>query len=67
MKQVVLEIPDDKWSFFSELIINLGFVKLRENDITVPEYHKQIVRERIKSAKDEDFVEWDAVKKKYIP
>ncbi|MGC9352735.1 MAG: hypothetical protein ACP5D9_02790 [Mariniphaga sp.] len=28
MKQVVLNIPDNKYSFFMELVKNLGFVKI---------------------------------------
>ena len=28
MKQVVLNVPDNKYSFFMELVKNLGFVKM---------------------------------------
>lgn len=30
MKKITLSIPDDKYSFFLELVKNLGFVKVKE-------------------------------------
>ena len=30
MKQVVLNVPDNKYSFFMELVRNVGFVKMPE-------------------------------------
>ncbi len=35
MKQVVLNIPDNKYSFFMELVKNLGFIKVsKEQKLT---------------------------------
>lgn len=30
MKQVVIEIPDNKFNFFMELVNNLGFTKVKQ-------------------------------------
>lgn len=61
MKEVTLKIPDKKLNFFMELIKQLGFEVSEEAE--VPEEHKAIVRERIKTAKAEDMVPWkDALK-----
>ena len=56
MKEITLKIPDKKFGFFMELINQLGFEVSEEVDI--PEEHKAIVRERIKTAKAEDVVPW---------
>ena len=34
MKQVTLNIPDKKFPFFMELIKNLGYVKMEENNLS---------------------------------
>ena len=61
MKRVTLKVPDQKLSFFLELIKHLGIEVAEETDI--PEEHKAIVRDRIKTAKDEDLVPWDEARK----
>lgn len=62
MKQVTLNIPDNKFQFFMELVKNLGFIKTSVSDI--PEEHKKIVRKRIaESTKNpERLLDWDEVK-----
>ena len=45
MKQIILNIPENKFQFFMELVKNLGFVKTA--DVAIPEEHKKIVRQRI--------------------
>ncbi len=32
MKQIILNVPDNKYSFFMELVKNLGFVKVQKED-----------------------------------
>ncbi len=61
MKQVTLNIPDNKYQFFIELVNNLGFDK--PEDIHIPEEHKTIVRERtLKSKANPDrLLDWDQV------
>jgi hypothetical protein len=61
MKQVTLNIPDNKYRFFIELVQNLGFEKAEEMDI--PEEHKAIVRERIRKSKPENLIPWDEARK----
>lgn len=34
------------------------------NDLIVPEWHKEIVRERRKNTKREDYINWDTLEKK---
>ena len=63
MKQVTVNVPESKLNFFLQLLDSLG-LSSSEKDITIPEEHKKIVRERIKTAKSKDYVEWDKVKGK---
>lgn len=63
MKEVTLKIPDKKLSFFMELIRQLGFEVAQETEI--PEEHKTIVRERIKSANPDDILSWEDARKQF--
>ena len=47
-----------------ELVERLGFEKNNENEI--PERHKAIVRERIKSAKSEKLISWKEARKQFV-
>ncbi|KAA3651751.1 MAG: hypothetical protein DWP98_02450 [Bacteroidetes bacterium] len=62
MKQVILNIPENKFQFFMELVKNLGFVKAA--DVSIPEEHKKIVRQRIADSNKnpERLLDWDEVK-----
>jgi hypothetical protein len=62
MKEVTLKVPDSKLAFFIELVNQLGFEILQEQEI--PESHKIIVRERLKTAKQEDVISWKEARKK---
>ncbi len=64
MKEITLKIPDNKFSFFMELIQQLGIEISEEEGIT--EEHKSIVRERIKNAKAEDMIPWEEARKQFI-
>lgn len=63
MKEVTLKIPDKKFGFFMELIKQLGF-EVSEK-IEVPEEHKSIVRERMKTGKSEDMVPWKVARQQF--
>lgn len=63
MKEVTQKIPDKKLDFFMELVSQLGFEVCKEVDI--PEEHKAIVRERIKTAMPEDLVSWTEAHKQF--
>ena len=53
MKEITLKIPDTKFSFFMELVKQLG----------IEVENKNLVRERIKTAKQEDYVSWEDARK----
>lgn len=63
VKEVKLRIPDNRWGFFMELIKQLGFEV--EEEIEIPEEHKAVVQERIKTAKPEDMVPWEEARKQF--
>ncbi|MEQ8909134.1 MAG: hypothetical protein RIC95_08070 [Vicingaceae bacterium] len=63
MKEVTLKVPDKKYSFFMELVKQLGFEAFENTNI--PEEHKSIVRERIKATKPEDMTPWDEARKQF--
>ena len=63
MKEIKLRVPDAKLHFFMELIKQLGFEVSEETEI--PEEHKAIVRERIKTAKPEDMIPWEEARKEF--
>lgn len=62
MKRVIVTIPDDRLAEFHKTMSAMGF-KSKEEDFVVPEWHKEIVRERIKNTKEEDYIPWEQVKK----
>jgi hypothetical protein len=52
MREITLQVPDEKYRFVMELMANLGLevesdIEEQEADITIPECQKSIVRERI--------------------
>lgn len=66
MKQIILRIPDNKYSFFIELLKNFDFVTIEEEGIEIPEDQKNKVRERMKKSQSDPsrLLKWDEVKKK---
>ncbi|RAV28745.1 hypothetical protein [Sinomicrobium soli] len=63
MREITLKIPDKKFSFFMELIRQLG-IQVAE-DIEIPEEHKAIVRERIKNSKPENLIPWEEAREQF--
>ena len=63
MPRVVINVPDEKLAEFNQVMQQMGFQPQEEN-FTVPEWHKDIVRERIRTAKEEDYIPWEEVKRK---
>ena len=63
MREITLKIPDKKFSFFMELIRQLG-IQVAE-DIEIPEEHKAIVRERIKNSKPENLISWEEAREQF--
>ncbi len=64
MTEITLKIPETKLDFFMELIQQLGYeVNIKEVDIS--EEHKKLVRNKIKTAKKEDYVSWEEARKQF--
>lgn len=62
MKKVTLNVPDQKFEFFMNLMNELGF-EISEK-IEIPEEHKRIVRERIQSENPDEMVSWENAREK---
>ena len=61
MKKVTISVPEEKYSFFLELLESLDFATLNSSEDTViSEEHKTLVRDRIKTATT--FKDWNEVK-----
>lgn len=63
MARIVVNVPDEKLAEFNKIMNTMGF-KSKEEDFIIPEWHKEIVRERIRNARDEDYIPWEEVKKR---
>lgn len=63
MRQLTLNIEDNKYPFFLELLESMDFVRVQE-EFDVSEEHKQMVRNRLKEIenKPERLLDWDKVK-----
>jgi len=61
MKEVTLKIPENRLTFFMELVEQLGFEVAGELEIS--EEHKGIVRDRIKKSDQspERLLDWEQV------
>ena len=63
MKQILLNIPENKYQLFLEAIKNLDFISIyNQNDIDVSENEKKLIRERVKNSKSEYGQNWDEIK-----
>jgi molybdopterin-biosynthesis enzyme MoeA-like protein len=63
MKEVTLKIPDQKFDFFVSLMKELGF-EISEK-MEIPDEHKHIVRERIKSENPDEMISWENARKQF--
>jgi len=63
MKQITLNIPDKDYEFFITLFKKFSSVKIKEADFVVSESHKELVRERRKTATKNDYIDWDEAKR----
>ncbi len=57
MREVTLKIPDKQFGFFMELIKQLGIEVA--DDVFIPDEHKSIVRDRIRSSNPEELIPWE--------
>ncbi len=52
MKTITIKVADEQYEFARQLIESLDWTELRENEVqedSVPEWHKTVVRNRIKN------------------
>lgn len=63
MREVILKIPEERYEFIMELIANLGLEV--EQEIEIPEWQKNIVRERIAEYKKnpDSVIPWKEARK----
>jgi hypothetical protein len=59
MTHITLKIPDNKTSFFLQLIKEFNYVDIEEIDSSISEEHKNMVREIKLHTKIEDFIDAD--------
>jgi hypothetical protein len=62
MTQITLNIPDNELDFFLKLIEKFNYEPLI-NDFSMNQEMKDLVDERRQSSVNEDYVEWELVKK----
>lgn len=80
MQEIIVRVPDTRVNFFLELLDQLGVQasKASENDITqsmqdqeddlfIPEWHKEIVRERMRKNQNDPvrMLKWEAVRNSF--
>ena len=64
MRQVTVTIPDDFYETFISFFKHIPDVSINENAANeVPKWQQEMVLERMKNAKPEDYLDWEYVKK----
>lgn len=59
MKEIIIKVPDSKFEFVMELIKNLGIkfsLKKEDKEFEVPQWQQDLVKQRIKTAKPQDYI-----------
>lgn len=64
MKQYTIAIPDDKDAFFQEFIRMAGLYVIEATDTDIPQWHVDLIRERVKNATNDNMLNWEDVKHK---
>ena len=62
MNQVTLNIPDNEIDFFMKLIEKFNYDAV-VNDFSFSQEIKDLLDERKRTSKDEDFISWEIAKK----
>ena len=63
MRQLTVTIPDDFYTSFIEFFKHIPEVSIQnKEDNEVPLWQQEIVLERIKNSKPEDYVSWEEAK-----
>lgn len=66
MRQLTVTIPDDFYETFVSFFKHIPDVSIDENvENDIPLWQQEMVLERIKNAKPEDYLDWDDVEKEF--
>ncbi|HLV42266.1 MAG TPA: hypothetical protein VKY37_08305 [Brumimicrobium sp.] len=69
MTQILLNITDKKKATkLIEFLKTLNYINIQEfteENIMLPEAEKELMRNRLENSKEEDFKDWDEIKKKF--
>ncbi|MEO8255285.1 MAG: hypothetical protein ABI554_12965 [Flavobacterium sp.] len=64
MRKVTVTIPDDFYETFISFFKHIPNVSINENEVNeVPLWQQEMVLERMKNSKPEDYRSWEEVKK----
>ncbi|MEZ0128378.1 hypothetical protein AB9T88_00590 [Flavobacterium sp. LBUM151] len=64
MRQLTVTIPDDFYDTFISFLKRIPNVSIDENtENEIPIWQQEMVLERIKNAKPEDYISWEEAKK----
>ena len=64
MKQLTVTIPDDFYDTFITFLKRIPNVSIDENtENEIPLWQQEMVLERMKNAKPEDYISWEEAKK----
>jgi hypothetical protein len=61
MTQLTLNIPDNKMSFFMQLIKEFNYIKIKEVEPIILDEHKKIVRDIKAKTKKENFIDSESL------
>lgn len=65
MRQLTVTIPDDFYETFISFFKHVPDVSINENvDNEIPLWQQEMVLERIKNSKPEDYISWEESKKR---
>lgn len=69
MAQLLLNISDEKKASklikFLRTLNYINIQELSEDNIIIPETEKELMRKRFENAQEEDFKDWEEIKKKF--
>ena len=63
MAEIFVKVPENQVSFVLDLLKKLGYTVANDQDIEVPDWHKEVIRKRIKNSNKDSFVDRNTVKK----
>ncbi len=63
MKQYTIAVPDDKDALFHAFIKKAGILLIESDEIHIPKWHADIIKERLAIISEENMLDWDDVKR----